>query len=217
MSVTIADLAQEAQRALIDAPKGTPLTAFDEAMIVLGLAVSVTALDTQAIDEALATAFRAGATVAQVQEVVSLISGLGVHSLMATAVRIVSQAEQFGAPVALDFTAEQQALWDKHVGDDPFWTAFEVELPGFLKAMLQLSPDQFAAFFDYCAVPWKNGQLRARLKELIALASDATPTHRFRPGFRVHLANAIKLGAGRSAIERALELAAIAPEHVGTR
>jgi hypothetical protein len=41
------------------------------------------------------------------------------------------------------------------------------------------------------------------------------PSHRFMPGFRLHLANAIKLGAGRRALEDCLQLAADAPLHVG--
>ena len=74
---------------------------------------------------------------------------------------------------------------------------------------------QFSAFFDYCAVPWKSGRVRAVLKELIAMACDATPAHRFGPGFRLHLRNAIALGAGRRAVMETLEIAAAAPAHDG--
>jgi len=109
----------------------------------------------------------------------------------------------------------EAAKWAARVGEDPFWSAMEDELPGFLRAMLRLSPFQFDAFFDYCAVPWKSGLVRARVKELLAMASDATPAHLFMPGFRLHLANAISLGAGRRAIDECIELAACAPPHVG--
>jgi alkylhydroperoxidase/carboxymuconolactone decarboxylase family protein YurZ len=54
------------------------------------------------------------------------------------------------------------------------------------------------------------------VKELAAIACDAAPSHRFRPGFRVHLKNAIKLGLGRIAIFQALDIAAAAPAHPGT-
>jgi hypothetical protein len=83
--------------------------------------------------------------------------------------------------------------------------------------MLLLSTDQFIAFFEYCAVPWKSRQVRAKVKELTAMACDATPAHRFLPGFRLHLANAVALGAGRLAIEEAMAIAAAAPQHQGTR
>ena len=198
---------------LRDTADGEPLEKLDRALIELGLAASVTSLDPGAIDTAIESAREAGATSAQLQEIISLVSGLGAHSLMMTAVRVTKAYGIDSTPL----TPDQQALWDKHVGDDPFWTAFERELPGFLRAMLLLSPAQFAAFFDYCAVPWKSGQVRARIKELAAMASDATPTHRFLPGFRLHLANAVALGAGATAIRETLAIAAAAARHVGTR
>jgi hypothetical protein len=129
---------------------------------------------------------------------------------------VVDQARSYGFSIADTLTAGQQQLWDKYVGDDPFWIGFEQELPGFLRSMLLLSSDQFKAFFDYCAVPWKGGTVRARIKELTAMACDASPSHRFLPGFRLHLANAVALGAGRLALEQALAVAADSPVHDGT-
>ncbi len=215
--LTLEEMTGYAREKSADLDDGGALSALEESLIKLGVAVSVTSLDAAAIDRAICDSLDAGASPQQVQEVVSLISGLGVHSLMVSAARIVSFAEARGLAPSPILSAHQRQLWDQYVGDDPFWKSFEAEMPGFLAAMLRLSPDQFEAFFTYCAVPWNSGQVRARLKELIAMASDATPTHRFQPGFRVHLANAIKLGAGRLAIERTLELAAAAPLHVGTR
>lgn len=212
-AVTLEELHGFAVHALQGVSEGDPLLPLEIALIRLGLAASVAALDHDEIDAAIEAAMGEGAPPAQVQEVVSLVSGMGVHSLMATAAMIARAWGLDAAPL----TAAQQALWDRHVGQDPFWIAFETELPGFLGAMLRLSPDQFTAFFDYCAVPWKSGQVRARLKELIAMACDATPTHRFAPGFRLHLNNALKLGAGRRAVTEVLEMAARAPAHEGWR
>jgi alkylhydroperoxidase/carboxymuconolactone decarboxylase family protein YurZ len=212
-AVTLEELHGFAGRALQGVSEGDPLLPLDIALIRLGLAASVTALNHDKIEAGVAVAIGEGATPAQVQEVVSLVSGMGVHSLMASAAPI---ARAYGLDTA-PLTAAQQTLWDRHVGQDPFWIAFETELPGFLGAMLRLSADQFTAFFDYCAVPWKSGQVRAKLKELIAMACDATPAHRFGPGFRLHLRNAIKLGAGRRAVAEALDIAAAAPMHIGLR
>ena len=197
--------------------EGTPLTPLPRALIQLGLAASVTSLDRGALTTAVAAAFDRGATPTQVQEVIALVSGLGVHSLMISAVVVLEESQRRGLITnseALD--ADRQILWDARVGDDPFWADFEREMPGFLKAMLILSPDIFTGFFDYCAIPWKSGAVPARVKELIAMASDATPAHRFGPGFRVHMGNALKLGCGRAEILEALNLAAAAPPHRGT-
>lgn len=190
---------------------GQGLSEQERAFVVLGLATALPCLNRADVEEAIDAAFRQGATATQVQEIVSLVSGLGVHSLMISAVAIVSRAEGMD----IGFSPEQQGVWDARVGDDPFWAGMEAELPGFLRAMLLLSTEQFEAFFDYCAVPWKSGTVRARVKELVALATDAMPTHVFMPGLRLHLRNAVSLGVTRQAIEECLALAAATPEHSG--
>jgi alkylhydroperoxidase/carboxymuconolactone decarboxylase family protein YurZ len=215
--VTRADVRSVALAALADVGDGLPLDAGERALVDFGLAVSVTSLDRAAIGQRIASAYDAGASAQQIQEIASLVSGLGVHSLMASAAEIYSEGVRRGGMTGGPLTADQQRLWQHHVGDDPFWVAFEREVPGFLQAMLRLSPEQFSAFFDYCAVPWKSGTVSARLKEIVAMAVDATPAHMFLPGFRLHLSNAIMLGAGRLAILEALDLAAGAPPHPGTR
>jgi alkylhydroperoxidase/carboxymuconolactone decarboxylase family protein YurZ len=211
-------MSREAEARMKDTPDGEPLDALSVALIRLGLAVAVTSLDRDAIDSSIGGALDAGAGSAQVQEVIALVSGLGVHSLMMSAVSVLEAARTRGLIArGCGLTETEQTLWDIHVGDDPFWIGFEAETPGFLHALLTLSPDLFTGFFAYCAIPWKSGTVRARTKELIAMAVDATPTHRFLPGFRVHLQNAISLGVGRVAVKATLDLAAAAPPHRGAR
>jgi alkylhydroperoxidase/carboxymuconolactone decarboxylase family protein YurZ len=215
--LTLEDIGREAEALMKDVPEGEPLDALSEALVRLGLAVAVTSLDRDAIDSSIGGAFDAGASPAQVQEVIALVSGLGVHSLMMSAVSVLEAARTRGLIETDDrLTEVEAAFWNLHVGDDPFWIGFEAEAPGFLHALLKLSPDLFSGFFAYCAIPWKSGTVRARTKELIAMAVDATPTHRFLPGFRVHLQNALSLGAGRVAVKEVLALAAAAPLHQGT-
>ena len=216
--ISIPDLREEADVLTASIADGEPLDAQDTALVTLAVSASVTALDRSAVAAAITQSFEAGASPAQVQEILALTSGLGVHTLMVTAKEVLEAASARGlidAECPLD--ADRQALWDRHVGSDPFWTGFSAELPGFLEAMLRLSPDLFTGFFDYCAIPWRSGTVRARIKELAAMACDAAPSHRFRPGFRVHLKNAIALGIGRRAILQALDIAAAAPEHRGTK
>ncbi len=215
--VSISDLRAEAEALTAGLPAGEGLDAQDAALITLAASVAVTALDRAAIGASIRHALDAGASVAQVQEIIALASGLGVHSLMVSAVSVLEEATARGlADAYAPLDPERQRLWDQHVGTDSFWEGFSEELPGFLEAMLRLSPDIFSGFFEYCAIPWRSGTVRAKVKELAALACDAAPSHRFRPGFRVHLKNAIKLGVGRTAILQALDIAAAAPEHCGT-
>ncbi|SFV02724.1 carboxymuconolactone decarboxylase family protein [Pseudoduganella namucuonensis] len=195
---------------------GAALDTFSEALIRLAVRASVTTLDVAGCDTAIAACLDAGASARQVQEVLDLVSGLGVHTLMEATRRLAAQLRARG-DTALDEPLDQrlQALWDKHVGDDPYWGAMEAEAPGFLDALLRLSPDGFEAFFNYCSVPWKSATLRPLLKELIAIAVDASTTHRYMPGLRLHLRNAAKLGAGRMEILQTLDIARGAPPHAG--
>jgi alkylhydroperoxidase/carboxymuconolactone decarboxylase family protein YurZ len=207
--VTLAEIQAQAAAFIEAATDGPALSRLTAALIALGVRASVTCLDASAIRDAIAAAIEAGATVTQTQEVLILVSGLGVHSLMVG----LHLAEPASVPAPR--TEEQAGLWQRFVGDDPYWAGFETEFPGFLESMLRVSPDLFRAFFSYCAVPWEMGTVDGLTKELIALATDACPTHRFGPGLRLHLRNAIKLGAGRTAILQTLEIAAAAPGHRG--
>ena len=205
-----------AEAELVNVAEGDNLDALSRALIDLAVKASVTALDVRALDEAMSSALDTGASPTQIQEIISLASGLGVHSLMVSARRLAELAAERGDPLLKEpLDADRQALWDRYIGDDPYWVAFERDVPGFLDALIRLSPVQFRAFHDYCAVPWKSGSVRALTKELAALATDATPTHRYMPGFRMHLRNALKLGAGQRAIRETLAIAAAAPEHRG--
>lgn len=209
------DLKSLAVVALNGAVDGAPLDALSAAFIQLGCCVSVCSLDRAAIDQSIEKAFAAGAGIEQVQEVIALVSGLGVHSLMVSSVPVLAAARRHGR-VDRTMDEKRRALWDHYVGDDPFWKGFEAEVPGFLQSMLILSPDIFEGFFTYCAIPWKSGTVPAVTKELIAMASDATPSHRFAPGFRIHLRNAVALGASKAMILETLRIAARTPEHKGT-
>src|SRR3546814_5217319 len=62
-------MAQVEER-LADVPEGDGMDPLDAALVRLAVSVSVTCLDSEAIDEAVVAALESGATAAQVQEVV---------------------------------------------------------------------------------------------------------------------------------------------------
>ncbi|MCZ4314856.1 hypothetical protein O4H66_15720 [Comamonadaceae bacterium G21597-S1] len=211
--VTLADIRNEALVELVEAEDGQSLDALTRELLEFAVRISVTTLDTGGARVHAQRALQAGATSGQLHEVVLLVSGLGVHSLFEGTRLLQELAPEPSTPR----DAQRQQLWDQWVGQDRYWKGFEREVPGFLDALLQVSPSGFDAFFRYCAVPWTDPQLPPLCKELIAMASDATPTHRFMPGLRLHLRNALRLGAGRAAVLEALDIAAQAPEHPGVR
>ncbi len=214
--LTLEEIRTYAEGCLESVADGEPLSERDAALIGLGVRASPSALDMQGTEDYTRRALDAGATAAQVHETLVLVSGLGVHTLMMGSRTVAAVLRERGEPsISAALDARQQQLWDKYVGDDPFWDGMEQQVPGFLDALLRQSPEAFEAFFLYCAVPWKTAALRAYIKDLISLAVDAAPSHRFMPGLRLHLANAVQLGVGRQAIMQALAIAAAAPVHRG--
>jgi alkylhydroperoxidase/carboxymuconolactone decarboxylase family protein YurZ len=205
------DITPLALSMLEDVEEGASLDAFSAAMIKLAVSVSVTSLNPDCIRLAIAECRTAGCDIAQIQEVIALVSGLGMHALMVSATMLVTEDEKLAPPL----DTKRQALWDRYVGTTAYWDEFDREVPGFLLALLRVSPEGFAGFFEYCAIPWATRLVPALTKELAAMACDASPTHRFGPGFRLHLRNAKKLGAGRQMILQALAIARSAPAHDG--
>lgn len=216
MSITVEELRAEAEHRLLEVEEGAGLAAADAALIRLGLAASPTCLDAGAIDRAGAEALAAGVAGPALHEVIVLVSGLGVHTLMQASGRIARLRAQAGdTALPAELPAEAEPIWRRRVGEDPYWNTFQEIVPDFLDPLLRQSPPAFEAFFDYCALPWHRRTLSGLQMELISLAVDCCPTHRFRPGFLLHLRNAIGLGAGRRAILAALDIAAAAPGHSG--
>ncbi len=73
---------------------------------------------------------------------------------------------------------------------------------------LRLDPAFFAAYLTFSAIPWRHGVLPPVVKELIYVAIDVSTTHLYDPGTRIHMANALGLGATPAQVMEVMELAA---------
>lgn len=208
---TVADARAEAL-ALIPptAPDGPPLTERLAALIALACAASATAMDNAGVRVAAERALAAGATPEEVHEAVLLVSALGVHALHEGSRVVAEVLREHGDPRVTGPAEPRAEALLAPLRTDPYWQRLEAEIPGFAEALARLSPDMFIAFRDYVGVPWRTGVLRAKEKEIIYLASDATPTHRYLPGLRLHVANALERGASRQEITGALDIAGAA-------
>jgi alkylhydroperoxidase/carboxymuconolactone decarboxylase family protein YurZ len=214
--ISLDDVRAQAVSLLDGVGDGEPLDAATRALIALGVSASVSSLNAGATRRHAEEALQAGATPDQVHEAVVLVSGLGVHSLMEGSRTVAELLRERGdATMRGPLDARREQLWKQHVDGDAFWASFEQSVPGFLDALVRLSPEAFAAFFAYCRVPWETGALPAITKELISVAADGSTTHRYLPGLRLHITNALKLGAGRRPVLEALDIAAGAPAHEG--
>ena len=193
-----------------DAPAEPPLTERLASLVTLGCAASPTTLDRDGMRAAAERALTAGATPDEVHEAVVLVSALGVHALHEGSRVVAEVLREHGDPRLTGEPDERAGALLAPLRADPYWQRLEDEMPGFLDALARLSPEALAAFRDFCGVPWRSGVLRAKEKELIYLAVDATPTHRYLPGLRLHVVNALERGASRAEIVGALDIAAAA-------
>ncbi|KAH0830962.1 hypothetical protein AYO21_06491 [Fonsecaea monophora] len=103
-------------------------------------------------------------------------------------------------------TTEQQALKAQLVELGEEWTpAWE--------AVLEACPDYFAAYLKMRSVPLKNRHLSRKMQELMLLACDASCTHLFEPGIRLHTENALKAGATKGEVLEVLMRASVLGIH----
>ena len=102
-------------------------------------------------------------------------------------------------PLTMALDERQRRLREEFLDSRGYWNEF-------LDGLLELDPDFFAAYAELAAVPWRQGPLEPKVKELILLAMDAAATHMYEPGVREHTRNALALGATAAEIMEVLEL-----------
>jgi alkylhydroperoxidase/carboxymuconolactone decarboxylase family protein YurZ len=207
------------EAALRDRPPGDDLAAVDQVLVRLAVASATTALDLEGTRTAIADALALGVPPEHLTEVLTLVAALGVHTLH-EGVRELRDVVMSGpAPSPFDAPLDDArlALRATYEAGSSYWDRLERELPGFLDGLLRLSPSSYAGFFEFCALAWRHGSLPPLTRELVYLAIDATPTHRYGPGLRLHLDNALRLGASPAQIRHVLDLAAAGSSHDGVR
>jgi alkylhydroperoxidase/carboxymuconolactone decarboxylase family protein YurZ len=82
--------------------------------------------------------------------------------------------------------------------------------------LLDIAPDFFAAYAKLSSVPWTHGSLPPKVKELLYIAIDASTTHLFEAGLRIHIRNALRHGATRDEIMEVYEMTASLGVHTIT-
>ncbi|MEU6643549.1 carboxymuconolactone decarboxylase family protein [Saccharomonospora sp. NPDC046836] len=187
----------------------------DEQVILLsfGLRACATALDVGGADEWMKRGLAQGIAAEKFHEIVTLMSAIGVHVFFESSRALAAAIAPDDGWGAMD--DRRQTLWDKYVGSRKYWTSMQAEIPGFLDALLRMSPEVFEAFITFVGIPFKSQNVPILTKEIISMAADACPSHQYLPGMRMHLKNAIRMGAGQRAIKHAMRIAAESPLHVG--
>jgi alkylhydroperoxidase/carboxymuconolactone decarboxylase family protein YurZ len=157
-------------------------------------------------------ALKHGATKEEIMEVLQLVSALGIHTCTTGVPILVDELRKAGRESELPSTtldARREKLKAEFIAARGYWTPRWEEILG-------LSPDYFEAYLKFSSVPWKNGTLEPKIKELIYIAIDASTTKLFEPGTRVHIQNALKHGATAAEIMEVLQLTSVLGIHTMT-
>lgn len=155
-------------------------------------------------------AIKYGATKEEIMEVLELTSVLGIHTCTVGVPILVDELKKNGIDVTItELTDRQKELKELFIKERGYWSDLWDNL-------LVLNEQFFEAYLQFSAVPWQNSKLDPKNKELIYIAIDASTTHLYEPGIRVHIQNALKYRATKEEIMEVFELTSVLGIHTLT-
>lgn len=155
-------------------------------------------------------ALKHGATRGEIMEVLELSSEIGIHSCSAGMPILLEEMHALGLHVdAPALTPEQQALRERFKETVGYWNA------GW-DALLRMAPEFFASYLELASVPRRATRLEPKVKELVLIALSAATTNLYEHGMRVHIRNALKLGATPAEVAEVLQLISVLGIHALT-
>lgn len=160
-------------------------------LIYIAIDASTTHLYEPGLRVHIRNALRYGATKEEIMEVYQLTSVLGIHTCTMGVPALFDELKNAGRGDEVKprpLTARQEALKREFTEKRGYWSDL-------WEGLLQIAPEFFAAYLEFSSVPWTQGPLEPKVKELIYIAIDAATTHLYEPGLRVHIRNALRYGA----------------------
>jgi alkylhydroperoxidase/carboxymuconolactone decarboxylase family protein YurZ len=167
------------------------IPAGDRELISVAINAAATHLNREAVQLHVDRALRLGVPREQIIEASQLASVLGTHTMSRGVPLLLEEMERAGKPIDISeehYTAAQVQLKEQFVEDRGYWVAH-------WGAILQFAPEYFGAYLEFSSVPWLQGTLEPKLREFIYVAIDASTTHLYDLGMRVHTRNALGYGA----------------------
>jgi len=186
--------------------KSGPLDPKVKEFVYIAVDAAATHLYAPGIRQHIKQALGYGATAQEIMEVLELTATLGIHACNIGVPILLEELAAAGQPVPEDMSERQLQLKADFEQKRGYWHQFWNEI-------LTLDPDFFEAYTRFSSVPWTNGVLEPKVKELIYTAFDVSATHLYTPGLRLHIRNAIGYGATREEILEVIELASVIGIH----
>lgn len=178
--------------------------------IFIAADAAATHLYTPGIRQHVRAALDLGATATEIMEVLELTSTLGIHACnvgIPLLLEVLAEEGKRTGPAPL--TPRQEELKAEFTANRGYWHEF-------WDGLLELDPDLFAAYTEFSSLPWQAGVLEPKVKELVYVAFDAAATHLYVPGLKLHLRNAVRLGATTEELVEVLEIVSVIGIHAAT-
>ncbi len=192
----------QAYRALAALPwERGPLPKFFKALVYVAVNATATQMHREGTSVYIKKALDLGATSAQVVEVLQLASTIGIHACVIGIPALLEAIDPTGerCNAGIEGSPELAAIKGRFIAQRGYWNPI-------WNGLLWLSPDYFEAFVAFSSEPWIRGTLAPKYKELIYIATATTTTHQFEIGARIHIRNALELGASADEIGEVLQL-----------
>jgi alkylhydroperoxidase/carboxymuconolactone decarboxylase family protein YurZ len=178
--------------------------------IYLAIDANATHMYLPGVRQHIQAALTLGATKQELMEVLELSATLSIHVFSTGLPILMEVLEERGlrteAPPRTEDQEQVKAAFTKSRG---YWSPFWDD-------MLDLDPELFAAYTDFSAYPWRHGTLEPKIKEFIYIAFDATATHLYEKGLKLHIQNAVGYGATAQEILEVMEIASVLGIHAVT-
>ena len=171
------------------------------ALIAVAMNASATQMHEAGTRSNIKAALRCGATEHEVFETLQLASTIGIHACTLGIPILAQEIDPTGETCreVIENDPRRSELKRQFIEARGYWNDI-------WNSFLWLDPDYFEAFTAFSSAPWKNGTLEPKVKEFIYIAADTSPTHLFEMGTRIHIQNALKLGATKEEICEVLQI-----------
>jgi alkylhydroperoxidase/carboxymuconolactone decarboxylase family protein YurZ len=172
-------------------------------LVALCVDANSTHLHLPGVRQHIRAALEHGASAAELIEVLELSATVSIHAMNVGIPVLLDVASKRGQRTDPELRSQRQVeLQDEFTRSRGYWNPT-------WDAVLELDPDFFEAYTDFSSLPWRNGGLEPKVKEFMYIAFDASATHLYEVGLRLHIENALGYGASIGEIAEILEIAAL--------
>ena len=172
--------------------------------IYIAVAACTTHIHAPGVRAHIQAALAVGATSDEIMEVIGLTYLVGIHTLTQSVPILMELMEELKIEGASDFVLDEKRkrIKEEFVKERGFWTDT-------WNPLLHFDPDYFNAYVGLSSLPAKTGFLTPKDRELITCAFDAATTHLYNRGTKIHMRNALKLGATPAEVMEMLEITSL--------